>query len=336
MPSSPEKVIVVRAFPRVHVSLLDLADATPRRYGGAGFVLDCLPVEVHASLGASDTDGDDLGGLDARGRRDLEEALARLRATRDLGHARVAIRQLMPEHIGLGSKTATVLAALRACSAVAGWKVPRDTLQRLSGRGGASGVGVHGFFSGGFVVDGGHDVPASKGYLPSSSGRPDRVPPLCARLRVPSRWRFHLFLPSGKRVSGSDEEQFFLKNTPIPIQEAHSAIGSMYHGVIPAVAEGSIAALRDSLRSIHRSGFKSRELMAQPASVRALYLALSERDDVAVGMSSMGPLIYAICDSSKAETEAAIGCIATINGAQRLAVASARNIGCELTVRDAD
>src|ERR1035441_2452586 len=41
-------MIVIKAFPRVHISLLDLGDVTPRRYGGAGFSIDGNGLEVSA------------------------------------------------------------------------------------------------------------------------------------------------------------------------------------------------------------------------------------------------------------------------------------------------
>jgi len=297
-------------------------------------MLDCLPIEVHARVGRTAETEDDFGSLDARGRRDIGAALQRLRETRDLRGVTVVINRLPPQHVGLGSKTATVLAALRACALAGGWDAPEATLQHLSGRGGASGVGIHGFFCGGFVADGGHNVSPEVGFFPSSSGRAEGVPPLCARLEVPPDWRFHLFLPEGNCVAGANEEQFFRENAPIPADEAHAAICSMYHGVIPAIAAGSIATLAHALRAIHRSGFKSRELGAQLSRVQGTYRALAALDDVAVGMSSMGPLIYAVTGSSDVQLESELLRVARQHGAKRLAVARARNLGCEIGQSD--
>src|SRR6187397_3143910 len=69
---------------------------------------------------------------------------------------RVSLLTDIYEHVGLGTKTAVILGALQAAAIASGYKVSRAELQLLSGRGGASGVGIHAFFIGGLVIDAGH------------------------------------------------------------------------------------------------------------------------------------------------------------------------------------
>ena len=46
------EVIGVRTFPRIHMTLIDVAGATRRRFGGAGFALQARPVKVRAARAA--------------------------------------------------------------------------------------------------------------------------------------------------------------------------------------------------------------------------------------------------------------------------------------------
>ena len=192
------RTIGVRSFPRIHVTLIDLGGATRRRFGGAGFALDAMPAVVKAFRGrecgvegAPNLKGRDRNGLELYVRklsRILEQTL------------RVEIQSVMEQHIGLGSKTALLLAAGLACNAVGGARLQRETLVRMSGRGGASGVGVNVAFDGGFVVDGGHRVGTlNDNFGPSSAGGGSTLPPKLVRLEFPASWRVHLFLPRGRR-----------------------------------------------------------------------------------------------------------------------------------------
>lgn len=194
------------------------------------------------------------------------------------------------EHVGLGSKTSVVLAALTAASLATNRHLPRSTLQRLSGRGGASGIGVHGFFSGGFLVDSGRKgrVP----LLPSSLHHPVDVPTLTLRIAPPD-WKITLVLPAGKRKSGALEAEFFRSVTPISRTEVLEQLALVYHGLVPALIEGNLEDFGEALHAYSQLGFKAREISQHGNYVIDTMTAL-RKVSPCVGMSSMGPLVFAI------------------------------------------
>src|SRR5206468_1073340 len=105
-------------------------------------------------------------------------------------------------------KTSLILSVLTGLNALMRLGLSQKRLQTLSGRGGASGVGVHAFFEGGIIWDAGHPAEPRSKYVPSSVPGTRAIPPLLARLRFPERWRVALMLPAGSGVAGKEERAF--------------------------------------------------------------------------------------------------------------------------------
>lgn len=286
-------MLTLRSFPRLHIGLLDLGHATHRDHGGAGFYIDGLPIEVEV-VGGREMQIIGIESLDVEGRRDIRQAIERIRRLRGLPNFTVRLRNLLPQHVGLGSKSASVLGVVQAIDLALGLNLGREVIQKLSGRGGTSGVGVNAFYWGGFVVDCGHPASRILKFAPSSRRTSFRVPPVVCRLNIPSDWRFHLFLLNGRRLGSEAEVEFFRKNTPIPPREVLRSMAALYHGVVPAVLTGDLKLLKVSLGELQLTGFKARELRNQAISVRHFVRRVDETTDFAVGLSSLGPLVYVI------------------------------------------
>jgi beta-ribofuranosylaminobenzene 5'-phosphate synthase len=298
-------LVTIRVFPRIHVTLSDLGQATPRTFGGCGFILSGPSVEISvAPWHRLELRG--FEKVDEAARRDVRAALRRfMKAASPGSSALVELRSAVPQHIGLGFKTGLILGCLSAASRALGAPLAHNELQQLSGRGGASGVGIHGFFLGGFILDAGHlneDVPE---LLPSAGLRPQTTPALVSHIVVPQDWRFHLLLPAGRRISGRDEIEFFRRATPVSAAEVQSVIASVVHGVAAAVATDDLVLLREALTSIQRSGLKKREVAAQAPNVRKLLHDLENRG-LPTGLSSLGPLVYAVARRNDALAKASI------------------------------
>lgn len=299
-------MVLIRAFPRMHISLLDLGNATGRRYGGAGFNIDGFCTEVSAVATATDEiEGSDL--IDADARNDVDRVLLALRSYRpNLPAMRISIRSVPPQHVGFGTKTALLLAILSAANLETCAELTPAELKRLSGRGGASGVGINLFFEGGFVCDLGHPNNHDIGFQPSSLSHTTEVPPIACRWKLPEMWRILLILPPGKRLSGVSEAAFFRETTPLPRTEVLEAVAAMYHGVLPAIITAELGLLGSSLRQLHNVGFKRLELEAQSESVKQAYRRFASMADAATGLSSLGPLLYVIVHRNDSETIAAV------------------------------
>ena len=104
----------------------------------------------------------------------------------------------MPHHAGLGAGTQLGLAVARAMAIAAGhedWDAPE--LARRVGRGLRSGVGVHGFGRGGFLVEAG-------------KRSQECLAPLITRVDFPESWRVVLVLSLGcSPWHGTEEQQAF-------------------------------------------------------------------------------------------------------------------------------
>ena len=289
------EVVGIRTFPRIHMALVDLAGATRRRFGGAGFALQATPALVRAVRAARNRI-DVLPNLLDRDRSDLKRYVESISRTLNMCF-QIEVCSVMPQHVGLGSKTALLLAAGLSCNALAKKRLSPRQLALMSGRGGTSGVGINTTFTGGFVVDGGHRAAVDVPYLPSSAGRPTTLPPALVRLALPADWRVHLFLPRGRHYSAGEEIRFFERNTPIHAKEVCNVIAAIYHGIASAVAEADFDCLRDALRDVQRTGFKRREIDNQSRTVRELLDRLDAEEGLAAGMSSLGPLVYAVSET---------------------------------------
>jgi len=324
-------MVVVRAFPRVHISLLDLGNATPRRYGGSGFSIDGNVIDVSATL-ATRCQIDGLELLDELARDQVEQVIAAFRCVRPNSPAfQICIRNVPAQHVGFGTKTTLLLALLVAANDATGAGLKTAELQHLSGRGGTSGVGINLFFTGGFLCDLGHPNRSDAPFVPSSASQPAEVPPIACRFNIPNGWRFLLILPPGRRLAGAEEKLFFRRATPISRIDVLEAVAAMYHGVVPAILAANIDQLRSSLNVIHSIGFKRRELDEQSEAVRQIYHRLSAIRSLAVGLSSLGPLLYAVADDKDLQATETVKAICRHEGATFLGAFAGRNSGYEIT-----
>jgi beta-ribofuranosylaminobenzene 5'-phosphate synthase len=174
-----------------------------------------------------------------------------------------------------------------------------EQIKQISGRGGTSGVGVNAFFNGGLIIDLGHPEYTDAAFIPSAARHASELPPMAVRLPFPEHWQIHLFLVKGHRYAGGDEINFFQHNTPIPAKEALRVLAAVYHGILPAFLTEDFRLLKQSIIDVHSTGFKKRELQGQENDVKSLIEFLNNHKFIAAGMSSMGPLIYAICQDDK-------------------------------------
>jgi beta-ribofuranosylaminobenzene 5'-phosphate synthase len=254
------KLMRIITRPRIHVSLADMGFASLRAFGGIGFSIE-QPLTVLQFEQCDRVEIEGLQVLDEEGRADLTQVIERIRNDQGELRFRAVLREAPPQHVGFGSKTALSLALIAGVNAFRsiGWSV--EQMQRFSGRGAASGVGIHSFFTGGVIWDAGHRADTAKQLLPSGAITGTGIPPLAARVQFPDAWRVMLVLPDERPMTGQEEIKFFVENAPVPKVEALSTMAALYHGVLPAILLGDYSALASALAEVHRLGFKARELM---------------------------------------------------------------------------
>jgi beta-ribofuranosylaminobenzene 5'-phosphate synthase len=219
-----------------------------------------------------------------------------------------------------------MLAAIRSLCDL---DISDSNLIALSGRGGASGIGVNAFFSGGFIVDDGQSQSEVADLLPSSSRSPEHMPLPSVRMDFPDEWEIHLLWPPGAETSGDTERRIFRENTPIRQASVHETLANVYHGLVPAFNRKDLALLRESLLAIGKEGFKAIEIGIQAPLVGEILADLLFDGQVAAGMSSMGPLIYAIILRNDHSARQAIALTAARHGVRQSGPYMGANEGFE-------
>lgn len=290
---TPSAAIRVVARPRIHIGLVDLSGASSRSYGGVGFSVNAMPTIWTVHHGATPSIAG-IDRLDTDARSDLALLRSRLRKICHERDYSATLNEIAEQHIGLGTKTTLCMTLISAINKLNGLALAREEIVAVSGRGGASGIGVNLFFEGGVVWDGGHSRPPHEPFLPSGAQNPSDAPPLLGRWPFPSCWRVAVMLPKGRRANGEYEREFFQRNTPLPRIETLETMSAMYHGVIPGFATHNIELLRTALFELHKVGFKRRELEGQSEHTQMALQFLQKNTNLPVGMSSMGPLLYAV------------------------------------------
>jgi len=154
--------LLVRTPSRLHFGLLGWGPEAARQFGGLGLMIEDPAIALTAELGSPPLVQGPLADRVQRVLRFLGNRLAErgipVRAMR------IRIVEAPPEHVGLGVGTQLSLAIVAAVHRLEGAGLPSaQDLARLAGRGQRSGIGLHGFQRGGFLVDGGRkadrDVP---------------------------------------------------------------------------------------------------------------------------------------------------------------------------------
>lgn len=318
--------VTVEAPCRIHIALCDLGRVTLRAYGGIGFALATPHVRLRLQRGSSEIDL--LPPIDETMAAQVSRLHSDLTALAGGSPFGVCLEACPNQHSGLGSKTAVLLALIQGASELLGLGLSVEQMQRLSQRGGTSGIGLYSFFTGGVIWDAGHPQRDVEELLPSSARAPLRPPTCLGRMTFPEEWAVYLIDPEGKHPCGEAERDIFRRSTPTPRAEVLEAMGHVAHGIAPAFRETNLPDLASGLRAISAVGFKAREIAFQSESVRATLATLQEAG-LAAGMSSLGPTLYAITEATDQDSRRRVQEIAASFGC-RARCTSGQNSGASV------
>lgn len=320
--------IRVVARPRIHICLIDLAGISPRSFCGVGFSISD-PLTSWRVEDSKRTNIRATSHLDPAARDDIERIVEHIRQQAGGGFT-ATLEKNPPQHAGFGAKTSLLLSLVAGIDKLKGLHLSTDDMRRISGRGGASGVGSNLFFSGGIVWDGGHSTDVGTPFRPSSASTNHAPPPALGRWPFPSQWAVGLILPESQSFSGADELSFFEEKTPIPSNQVLDTMCWVYHGVIPAFALCDIWLLKKALQTIHTIGLKREELLVQSIRTQDAFQELQKMPKIAVGLSSLGPLLYCIFDRQDPNAQDLIIRKSRELGAQYLGSFTGWNSGFEI------
>jgi len=298
--------VMVSAPSRLHLGLIDLSGALGRVDGGIGIAL-AIPRTV---IIAEPAPAIRVSGADRETTLRAEEVSRAVTASLGIsGGVHITIRATPPGHVGLGSGTALSLAVARAITELYGMPVPAEQLAAITGRGGTSGIGTAAFTTGGFLLDGGHSFGAAgekQDFRPSRASRGVRVAPVTARHDFPEDWQILLVIPEpAAPVHGSIEEDIFRAGCPIPLCDVSAICHEVVMRMLPGVVEHDLDLFAAAVNRIQELGFKRVELARPAAVVHTLIASLRDAGAACAGMSSFGPAVYAVTDSSLSGLESA-------------------------------
>jgi beta-RFAP synthase len=277
---------------RLHFGLLaygGLPRDGGRQFGGAGMMIDEPGVCLQAVPDVGDSvvidPASDSRGVSDRDIERMADWLATARGTDDsLPGCRIEVSRTIPSHSGLGSGTQLALAVARAVAGLHDSAPSSIELASRVGRGRRSGIGIHGFDHGGFLVD--------------SGGRDESdVAPLVARVDVPDEWRIVLAGPeTGEGLSGEAEREAFVRCGEMPGETTGVLTGHLLQRVLPALHEADIEEAGEGLYEFGRLVGDSFAAVQGGCYVDSQMAALVDWARGAgirgVGQSSWGPTIW--------------------------------------------
>ena len=208
----------------------------------------------------------------------------------------ISVADSGPRHSGFGSGTQfsmSVAAGLNHVFKIG--KTDAEHLAAMMNRGKRSAIGTHGFLQGGFLVDKGLSEEAT-------------LSELVKRCDFPDDWRIVLFLPKHlKGMHGKLENKTFDELVHGRSNYRNELIDLCHDHIVPAIEHRNYAELGDPLFEFnrlsgayfcdHQFGCYHSETCAQIVEdLRAAGIQ-------AVGQSSWGPCIFAICSSVGNATE---------------------------------
>lgn len=289
----------IRAASRLHFGLLSFGwPETVRQHGGVGMMIDgpgTLLRGDHAVSFASSGPGSER----------VQEFAAHWSRyhDRELPHCHLEVRQLAPQHMGLGTGTQLGLSVAAALDYASGRRVDEKAvaapaqLAASVGRCGRSSVGTYGFVHGGLIYERGKTAEEPIGEL-------------AARTELPAEWRVVLILPQlAAGLSGQAEKQAFGGLPPVAPNVTDRLTEEVEQRMLPAAAAGDLLEFGESVyRYGYTAGmcFASRQggPFAHPL-LEDWVKAIRKRGISGVGQSSWGPLIFALVDSDQAADELA-------------------------------
>lgn len=282
--------IRVRTPSRIHICLIDMSGKIGRVDGGAGIALEEPHIEVVGEA-AEKTSVNAEEAINTERFREVSEKLSRFSGKK----ASIRVVSDYESHSGLGSGTQISLAVGQIYSRLFNLNLSVREIAEITGRGGTSGIGVSAFEYGGFIVDGGHSIKEKKSFMPSSASRA-APPPVIFRHDFPE-WKVVVAVPGIKGFSGRDEMNLFEKYCPVEINDVREISHLILMKMIPAVIEEDLDDFGDAVWRIQHLGFKKVEVQQYEGLVKKCMEYIREITP-AVGMSSTGPVIYSITDSS--------------------------------------
>jgi beta-RFAP synthase len=280
---------------RLHFGLLGWGRDAPRQFGGVGLMIEDPGLELLAERAREPIAEGPLAPRIRHLLAALPDRLAGLGVAAPAGSVRIRVVTAPDEHLGLGVGTQISLAVTRAfleLNEVDPSRWGPCFLAKLSERGARSGIGLHGFFQGGFLIDGGHRVEGD-------------VPPLLARHRFPDEWHILMIQPPLVGLHGAGERRAFAELPPVPERVTERLCRLVLLDLLPGLVERDLDGFGQALGELQRrvgecfSPVQGGLFASVPAA--EIVDELGRLGLKGAGQSSWGPTLYAFTEADPGE-----------------------------------
>jgi beta-ribofuranosylaminobenzene 5'-phosphate synthase len=316
--------LLITAPSRLHFGLYGFGSTLTRQFGGIGAMIDSPSVELELAPAATFS----VAGPLAERVHTFAERWRVFHDRGELPSCHIAVRNVPPEHSGLGVGTQlglSVAAALNAWSNVA--SVTPAELALSVGRGLRSAVGTYGFVHGGLV--------AERGKLASET-----ISPLDMRVALPDEWRFVLVTAQrAKGLAGQAEMHAFQALPAVPPATTEKLIALARLSLLPAAMQADFEQFSAALfEYCETAGMCFAEVQGGPYNgsvLSELVAAMRGCGAGGAGQSSWGPTLFALLPNDQAAAEFVArlrAAVATIEF--NVHIAMPNNHGARLTWND--
>ena len=280
--------VYVKTPARLHLGLIDLNGDLGRIFGGLGVGINHPNVILEAEQSENfAVTGEKTEQVTTLAKRFLE-------AYNIKANAAINVKQVIPEHSGLGSGTQLALAVATALAKLFDVKATVQELAEVMERGRRTSVGTTIFEQGGFVVDGGKTTSEK------------RFPATIFRQTFPQDWRFVVAVPDvNKGLAKSEETAAFKALTPMKAEDAGRMCRLTMMKLLPALVERDIESFGEALTQLQivignyfaevQGGTYSSQAAAEGIAL------LQKLGAYGAGQSSWGPAFYGVTQKENAK-----------------------------------
>ena len=299
--------LTISAPSRLHFGLFSIGDVVARKYGGVGLIIQSPRTRV--TISQADTFS--ISGPSASA---AEKALKSWFKHQTLSDKfpfksvselpiELTIETVPPRHSGFGTGTQLALCSAMAATQFFDLAIPGPMeLAASVSRGARSGIGSHGFYNGGFLVDRGKDRDAVNEASIEGSSVP--LAPLDFQSEFPTQWPIvTLILKDESGLSGRLEVDAF-NNLPATSKfDREQMIDLVRNQMIPGVTQVDYELFAGGIFEYgRRSGMMYEPIQNGPYNgqrIEKLVNQIREFGIPAVGQSSWGPCVFAITRDDK-------------------------------------
>ena len=203
----------------------------------------------------------------------------------------ISISLNYPKHCGFGTGTQIRFGIIDVISSDAGVRLSHNERIELSGRGGASGIGINGWKKEGFIFDLGRPNVISTMFAPSSklNGASDHI----YLPTVKCKWDILVAIPKNYiGLHGKEELKVFKEICPIPKQASINSGYEAIFGLYPAIIEENYDNFIESLSKFQSLKWKTEVLERTPNWLKREKNKLESQLELPFFLSSWGPTLF--------------------------------------------